>query len=282
MQFNLPRYAGIAFATLLGTAAVFAATIAPLLDLNFESGTIDGWVKVRENVPVVTTERARAGKYSMKATLTTDGVYVHGDERNELRARNSDAPMNQSMWYGFSIFLPSDYVADKVWEVVAQWYPVQDDPAEMSRQPTLSLSTTGGKWGLSSMSSSDVISPFGHTSIRSKNWSFDQQINKWTDWVINVRWDYTSNGFIKAWKDGVLVLDYKGPTSYNDQNGPFFKMGIYKGWEKIAVDQVSRRTIFHDEFRMAGPNGSYQSVAPGGGTLSQVKTPKAPSGLSIQ
>ena len=48
-------------------------------------------------------------------------------------------------------------------------------------------------------------------------------------------------------------------------HGPIFKMGLYKGWSKPETpsDAVSRRTLYHDEFRMAGPTATYQDVAPG-------------------
>jgi hypothetical protein len=74
------------------------------------------------------------------------------------------------------------------------------------------------------------------------------------------------------------------PIGYNDQTGPFFKMGLYKGqWEKepadgSTLDAVSYRVIYHDEFRMAGANGSYADVAPGGAG----GVPAAPFGLDVE
>jgi hypothetical protein len=42
-------------------------------------------------------------------------------------------------------------------------------------------------------------------------------------------------------------------------------MGLYKGWKdpKRKSDKVSSRLLYHDEFRMAGPGGRYEDVAPG-------------------
>ena len=41
-------------------------------------------------------------------------------------------------------------------------------------------------------------------------------------------------------------------------------MGLYKGWRdpNWPGDAVNRRVPYHDEFRMAGPTGSYDDVAP--------------------
>jgi hypothetical protein len=61
-------------------------------------------------------------------------------------------------------------------------------------------------------------------------------------------------------------------------------MGLYKGWHKMAIDQVTTRTIFLDEIRMAGANGSYESVSPGGGKSTSLvrRIPAAPSRIVIQ
>jgi hypothetical protein len=284
---NTSRYAGLAFAALLSVATASYALTAPLLaELTFESGTLSGTKQVRINVPVPTTERARAGKYSMKAVLRAEDVSktVSGSERNEVEITASHAPMNTALWYGFSVFLPSDYVADNVWELVTQWYPTGDADEEWGRQPTMALVTTKGKWAIENRYSSQTITPINDPSISLKRWDIGtQELNRWTDWVFNVRWTHTTDGFLKVWKDGKLVVDYKGPTSYNDQQGPFVKQGIYKGWHKMAIDAATVRTVYHDEFRMAGPGGSYEAVAPGGGVPALVAaTPKPPSSVLVQ
>lgn len=268
----------------LAGAATSAQSASLMAYLGWETGNLSGTKQVRTNVPVVTTERARAGKYSMKAVLKAEGANVVGGERNELQIVGSDAPMNTPLWYGFSVFLPSDYVADNVWELVTQWYPYGDDDAEWGRQPVLALFTTKGVWTLANKSSPEVSTPINHPSISTRQWDFGPlELNRWTDWVLNVKWTHKSDGFFKVWKDGKLVLDYKGPTSYNDKRGPFVKQGMYKGWAKMKIDKVTTRTVYHDEFRMAGPDGSYEAVAPGGGKATPVTraVPAPPTGLVI-
>lgn len=62
-----------------------------------------------------------------------------------------------------------------------------------------------------------------------------------------------------------MEKNYSGPNTFNDAKGPFFKMGLYKGWQKPATrtDAVSKRVLYHDEFRLAGANATYKDVAPG-------------------
>ena len=61
------------------------------------------------------------------------------------------------------------------------------------------------------------------------------------------------------------MIDRNGPNAFNDAKGPFFKMGLYKGWRDPDKrgDAVSQRVLYHDEFRMGGPDASYEDVAPG-------------------
>ena len=65
------------------------------------------------------------------------------------------------------------------------------------------------------------------------------------------------------WQNGNKVLSLTGPNTYNDARMPYFKMGMYKGWKPGSpVGPVTERTIYHDEFKMVGPGGSYEDVAP--------------------
>jgi hypothetical protein len=87
----------------------------------------------------------------------------------------------------------------------------------------------------------------------------------WTDWVVRVKWSYGPDGVLKVWKNDRIVIDQDGPNTFNDAQGPFFKMGLYKGWgdPQKDCDAVTRRVLYHDEFRMAGAEATYQDVAPG-------------------
>jgi len=283
---KISRFSSCGFAILLAATSVsFAGSTLLQFESTFESGDLNLWEKVRTNVPVVSSERARAGRNSMKVTLDIANALLKGGERNEMKVRSDPPPMNSSQWYGFSVFLPSNYVADSVWELIAQWYPVQDASEELGRQPTMAIFSNDGKWSLGIKYSPDRITPMGHPSIKTKNWDVGtHQLNKWTDWVINVSWSSGSDGFIKAWIDGKVVLDYKGPTSYNDASGPVWKLGIYKGWPvgdgTLRLDKATVRTLYIDEVRIAGRDASYATVAPGGAKVTAI--PKAPSNLSIQ
>jgi hypothetical protein len=63
--------------------------------------------------------------------------------------------------------------------------------------------------------------------------------NVWYDFVYHVRWSWNSDGFLRAWVNGVLKLDHHGPTLYQDY-GVFLKLANYHP----ASGQTS--SVIHD------------------------------------
>ena len=231
---------------------------------DFEDGKMTGW-RVSGNAPTVTQDLARAGRHALKTSL--DRSKDPCSYRTELSGPSAE--IGKEYWYGFSIFLPDDYAPDKIWEIVAQWHGVPDfDQGEQWRNPVMALSTTAGRWGwVVRWDAKRNTFASGKREYGGAR-EFDlgpYQRNIWTDWVMHIKWSYGPDGILQVWKSGEKVIDHNGPNAFNDAKGPFFKMGIYKGWQKPETrsDAVSKRVLYHDEFRMAGPDASYQDVAPG-------------------
>jgi hypothetical protein len=233
---------------------------------DFEKGDLSGW-RISGNSPTVTSSPTRAGRYAMKTSLDR-----HKDKvsyRTEVSGPGSK--VGGEYWYGFSIFLPEDYVTDSIWEIVAQWHGVPDfDIGEDWRNPVMALSTNGGKWSLLNRwdAKRNTFESGKKSYGGTKRYDFGPyETEVWTDWVIHVKWSYQNDGILEIWKDGEKVVDQKGPNTFNDAKGPYFKMGIYKGWKDPdrPGDAISKRVLYHDEFRMAGNDAIYKDVAPGGG-----------------
>jgi hypothetical protein len=56
-------------------------------------------------------------------------------------------------------------------------------------------------------------------------------------------------------------LDYKGPSYWNNEgNGPYFKMGLYKGDPNFKGP--APRTVFTDEYRLGNDKSSFEEVSP--------------------
>jgi Polysaccharide lyase len=186
---------------------------------------------------------------------------------------------NHEYWYAFSIYLPDSYVPDQVaWEIVAQWHATPDS-GDVHVNPPLSLSTSRGEWKLNNKWSSERSQ--NKNNIRGRGFNLGTYARgRWTDWVFRIKWSYESSGILEVWQNGKRVVSAKGPNTYNDTLMPSFKMGLYKGWKEPGsnIGPVTSRTLYHDEFRMVGPGGSYAAVA--------AKTPgttmQAPSEFAVQ
>ncbi len=231
---------------------------------DFEDRGLKNW-RASGNPPGIVEKPARAGTHAMKSSLDR-----YGDRYpNRTEVSGPRAEIGGEYWYGFSIFLPEDYVPDEIWEIVAQWHSVPDfEIGEKWRNPVIALSTTGGRWGW--VNRWDAKRNTFQTGQRQYGGirQYDlgpYETGVWTDWVVHVRWSYGQDGLVEVWKNGQKVINQSGPNAFNDAHGPFFKMGLYKGWgdPKKGGDAVSRRLVYHDEFRMGGADATYQDVAPG-------------------
>ena len=262
-----------------GTEQAFSAEPPLILDLNFESGTLDGWGQIRKNLPTViqAPEPVREGQYAISPFLDGTGWGTHGGERCEVVARGSNSsslPFGE-YWYGFSVFLPDSWVPDTIWEMIAQFhtddldYPANPVLAFEIRRPSDGSSPKRTNWSVASRWDPTPNATNRDTVTQTYYDLGEYETGKWTDFVINVRWawDHGQGGFLKLWKDGQLVIDAVHPSSYNTSSKiPYFKMGIYKGWDTSPpTPEVQTRTAFFDSFRMAGADGSYDMVSPAGG-----------------
>ena len=141
---------GLGLLLVIATAELTAAatTESPVLFVgDFEDGKLvhgQHW-NVAGNAPEITSEEVRAGHYAMKTTLDRDNSAINF--RTEIRPLAPDPIKQKDYWYGFSIFLPKDFVADPVWQIVAQFHDNEDNAAERGRNPMLSwqVKTASGR-----------------------------------------------------------------------------------------------------------------------------------------
>jgi len=230
---------------------------------DFESGDASGWGQelcCDHSMTVVSTP-VRAGQYAVRFERRDGDAEVAGGNRAELRLDNAET--GGEYWYGFSIYLPSDWNfagGDDPWDwlILAQWHG-QPDPNEDWRSPPLSLRLNQDKWGVSERHDAAPITTSNPSSTMLWEGDGTGDAGKWTDWVFHIKWSYGDDGFVEVWKDGVQVVDYSGPCAFNDAKGPYFKMGMY-----MSPDQDLSRHVFHDEMRVGDANSSYQEVAPPG------------------
>ena len=237
-----------------------------LLESTFEdNSSFDKWIKeiCRPGALMISTEVARKGKSAarfefMKSDVTNYNRFV----RSEIR-QGSDA--DGERWYGFSNYLPSDFVTDPLAEKIAQWHEVPDwDLGENWRSPPISFGIENGRYYLQILWAAAAVNTNNSKDGEKKVDLGPVDKAKWNDWVFHIKFSYKSDGVLEIWKNKVKVFSLYGPNSFNDKYYPYFKIGIYKwGWDGWAsYSPESKRVLFYDEVRIGNKNANLNDVSP--------------------
>lgn len=201
----------------------------------------------------VSTAIARRGTYSVRSYVQT------ADRRAEAVAklRGTVGGVN---WYGWSVYFPSNFPGDGQFDIFSQFHDWHNN------QPAWSLDNTAPTCFLVRNGRMQIDLKYQDEPLSTAHRSFDLGAytkGAWHDIVVHVKWTHLTTGFLKIWINGALTVDYIGPTylDYGANNGPYFKMGNYKGTANWTG--TSPRIIYVDEFRMGDANSSYAEVNPG-------------------
>ncbi|RDC63200.1 polysaccharide lyase [Adhaeribacter pallidiroseus] len=202
-----------------------------------------------------TTAMSRTGQKAMRFELRSSDPGV----RSEIWR---DSETSKERWYSVPVYLPSAYwQTDAVkggWDIITQLHATDDNSTETGRTPPISLAVIKNQltlvvwWATRSTSTN---------ATRSGGTTFDLgplEKDKWLDMVYHIKFSYLSDGIIEVWKNGVKVVNYRGPNCYNDVKLPRLHLGIYKrNWHG-----VSKRVTYVDDIRVGDGNATYNDVAP--------------------
>jgi Polysaccharide lyase len=261
-------YVGLG-AVLLGAADESRAQVSALtFDANFEDGQVPSYLYVSGNPPVPTREQSRDGGWSLRTFLDRNNSFLA--YRTEMTV-NSHFTIGGEYWAGISIYFPESHAPSDTAEIVFQ---VHDTPIDWSRggQPVLALRSDEGIGGLFQLQGYYNPAYEGAAPQRHAFYARGGTIQAgWNDVVFHWKWAHSEGqgGFTQVWINDTQVLNYSGPNTSNDATGPYVKFGLYKGWfsRTEPADPVSTRLIYHDAYREAGANGSYELVAPRGSAI---------------
>lgn len=194
-----------------------------------------------------------------KSDVTTYNGYI----RAEI---HQDSPPEAENWYGFSMYLPTDFVSDPMAEKFAQWHEIPDwDLGETWRSPPISLGIQNDRYNLQVLWAAAPVNT-NNTKDGEKDIDLGPVTDKgkWADWVVHIKFSYKSDGILEIWKNKVKIYSLYGPNSFNDENFPYFKLGIYKwGWNGWAsYSPESKRVLYMDEVRIGNSKSSLNEVSP--------------------
>ncbi|MEB3211083.1 MAG: polysaccharide lyase, partial [Leptolyngbyaceae bacterium] len=215
--------------------------------------------------------------------LHSDDPYVAGNVRAELASPSGEPGVER--WYYFSIYIPEDWEFDHQSEVFAQWHPVPDkDLGEQTAEgPPLIMYIDGNQISITNRSDPAAVTSADSPTRRAEMvWEGAYEKGEWIDWAVRVKWSYESDGILQIWKDEQLLVDQKGPNSYNDARSPYLKLGIYKfvwkppAWLKPEdYSRVDERVLYLDDVLIqevvespdsSDGNGSQDGGSDGGGS----------------
>lgn len=188
---------------------------------------------------------ARTGDWSIRYELNKSDPDIYKSKRTEAARASNDEPTLAERWYGASYY-PKDWVKDPSPELVTQWQSLK------GISPPLALWSNNGVWEL-------VLFGINHKPLGVL------ESDKWTDFVFHVKWSVGSDGLIEVWKNGQIVLSFRGPNSYAGYiTGNYEKNGIYKWqWKSDPNNsKTTKRVIYIDDVRIGNDKSQYKDVAP--------------------
>jgi hypothetical protein len=148
---------------------------------------------------------------------------------------------------------------------VERWYERPDfHLGETWRSPPISLQTVKGRWRLTLLWAKQKVNskPEGRKDIDLGPCTN----NVWNNWVMHIRFSFEDDGLIEVWRNKKLMYIHKGPNSYNDETGNYFKIGIYKwGWmpdQDSGISTTTTRIIYVDDVRIGNEKATFKDVEP--------------------
>jgi len=249
-----------------------------LLHEGFEQGRIGpGWTGLSFNPRTqppedsdsfdIVTSPVRKGKYALRITVHPDDAVYPGDrrrdkERCELERLNdwrsgsyrlgNEGREGTEYWYAWSVLIPDGYQyvarSKRSWQIMGQWHD-QPDPGQRPTgySPPISVHYRSSGAAQSLSVHYGLIQRGGPIQV------MDAPIEKgkWVDLMFHIRFSRGSDGFLEAWKDGVMLASANGATRitgtnmFNDQPN-YLRLGLYRG-----EGQTQTNSLYYDEIKVA-------------------------------
>ncbi len=200
----------------------------------------------------------------------------------------NDSKRTQMEWNGFAVPMGAVWYAMDI--MPAAWMGIDPAPEDLfdlhDRMPggaSSNWTNPFGIWNENGHWTAHITYqtlPIATNSPITKRYDLGVVVpGKFVNWVLHTNYSWRDTGYVQLWKDGVLVIDYKGPCAYNGaMPDPYFKFGIYKWpWASSTFQPPSSqvtRVFYFDNFKV----GNRQNVLADFVTSTANKPPVANAG----
>ena len=214
----------------------------------------------------ISNDYSSSGRYSFKSELPAG---VPSNPRSEIRFEGTGTvPKFQdqsTVWQvSFSLYVPRNFKPDPIKESILQLKDIMDPCDQAGGNPPFKI-------GLEEYDLNATVRWTDQRCAKELGLKYFGNIlkvrpGKWHYFILNVGWDYRKNGdgFIELYakvgsRPGAnnKVLDYRGPTGYNDNHGHYLKLGIYKWLWKVRKNinksksaGVRKRVLYYDDIEI--------------------------------
>lgn len=183
--------------------------------------------------------------YSYASSGTTMRFEVRpGDQPSfdSTSVERSEVSSGKEIKFGQTYTLSYKFMVEPGQALAADWMILgqvhhRNDAGESGGSPPFALEVNDGVMRVIYRTSTEKI----RTSNPSSKtlWKDDGQLERghWYDVKAEIKFDPFGNGLVNMWLDGQQIINYKGALGYNDDEGGYLKMGIYRraSSETVAV-----------------------------------------------
>lgn len=237
-----------------------------LIDIDFDKEGFNQ-IPIREiyndKAQIITDSVTFNNKKSVRFEVDVHNYLGEKGIRSEFAFASETHP---ERWYGLSIFAPQSYLPDPEPEIVTQWHNNPDFKlAEGWLSPSLSMWVQNGHWITRTLWDTSRVTFQNMWQGQTAADLGPVEIGKWTNWVFHIKFSYKNDGLTEVYKNGKRVYLREGPNSFNDEQLPYWKVGIYKWVYKnhgIRSHKYNRRVLYYNNIKKGNEHASLKDVSP--------------------
>jgi hypothetical protein len=160
-------------------------------------------------------------------TSKWDRLHGHAAERAEISESKAPRPLDKDIWFSFGMMVEPGAKTTSRWLELGQLRPTED-PGDKGQSPAWDQGLDAGDVFRIQIRSLPDQKPLRRSAAPVTLFQ-DPAFQRGRTYRFVYRLRYSiANGGLEAWRDGVKIVDYRGPLGFRDSVGPYFKFGIYR------------------------------------------------------